>query len=121
MKEIRAAAGERVRVIQRAFSSVPMDYRFHARPEKPGETLAGTIEVRKSRWILPGSPVTRPLEASNLVQAGFWNTFLSVYVVPGVDAVVEVEGSSVRHLPTILLISIAVVIVAAAILVMFRT
>lgn len=121
MKEIRAAAGERVRVIRRAFSSVPMDYRFHVRAAKPGETLAGTIEVRKSRWILPGSPVTRPLEASNLVQAGFWNTFLSVYVVPHVDAVVELESRSVRHLLPILLMSIAVIIVAAAMLVIFKT
>ena len=65
--------------------------------------------------------MTRPLEASTLVQAGFWNTFLSVYVEPEVDAVVELESRSIRHLPTLLLMSIAVIIVAAAMLAIFKT
>jgi hypothetical protein len=120
MKEIKAAAGERVRVIRRAFSSVPMDYRFEARAARPGQALAGTVEVRKSRWIIPGSIVALPLQASNLVQAGFWDTFVSVDVVPAVDAVITIEGKSIRHLTPILLASLAILIVAAAMLVMFR-
>ena len=121
MKEITAAAGERVAVIRRLFSSVPMDYRFEARAASPGQVLTGTVEVRKSRCIFPGSPVALPLQTSNLVQAGFWDTFVSVDVVPAVDAVITMEGKSIRHLTPIVLLAVVILIVAAAILVMFRT
>lgn len=121
MKEIKAAAGQRVRVVRRAFSSVPIDYRFQAKAAKPGETLAGTIEVRKSRWMIPGTPAPFPLHANNLVQAGFWNTFMTVDVVPAVDTVITVEGRSIRHLTLLLVLSLLIVIVAAAMLAMFGT
>ncbi|MBI3918608.1 MAG: hypothetical protein HY322_16570 [Betaproteobacteria bacterium] len=96
MKQIHAAAGKRVPVIRRAFSSIPMDYRFSARAAIPGETLGGTVEIRKSRWILPGSPANLPLQPSNIVSAGFWNTFVSVDVIPEVDAIV---GFQLNRLP----------------------
>ena len=120
MKEIRAAAGQRVRVIRRAFSSVPMDYRFHARAAKPGETLAGTIEVRRSRWILPGSPVALALQATNVVSAGFWDTFVAADVVPGVDTIITIHGGSIRHRGALLAVALLVIVVAAAMLMMFR-
>ena len=119
MTEVKAAAGERVKVVRRAFSSVPMDYRFSARAARPGEALAGTVELKKSRWILPGSLASFPLQERNVVKAGFWDTFMSVDVIPAVEAVITVEARSVRHLAALLGAALAVIIVAAAMLVMF--
>ena len=121
MNEIRVAAGQRVAVIRRSFSSVPLDYRFAARAEKPGQAISGIVEVRKSRWILPGAPSTQPLQAKNVVSAGFWNTFMSVDVVPEVDAMIAVEGRSLRNAGFLLVLAGVVVAAAVAILVMFRT
>jgi hypothetical protein len=120
MKEIRVAAGQRMAVVRRAFSSVPVDYRFDARAERSGEALAGVVEVRKSQWIVPGTPVQHPLEASNVVSAGMWNTFMSVDVVPAIDAIITLERRRIRYLWTLLLMSLLVVAVAAAMIVMFR-
>jgi len=120
MKEISVAAGERVAVIRRAFSSLPVDYRFSARAAKPGQALSGTVEVKKSRWILPGSPAPFPLQESNLVQAGFWDTFMSVDAIPAVDAVITVEGRSIRHVTMLLVIALVIIIAAAAMILAFR-
>jgi hypothetical protein len=117
MNQIHASAGQRVAVIRRAFSSVPMDYRFSARAAIPGETPGGTDEIRKSRWILPGSPANPPLQPSNIVSAAFWNTFVSVDIVPEVDAIVTVEGRSIRHLRWLLLSGLLVVLAAAGVMV----
>lgn len=120
MNQIHASAGQRVAVIRRAFSSVPMDYRFSARAAIPGETLGGTVEIRKSRWILPGSPANLPLQPSNIVSAGFWNTFVSIDVIPEVDAVVTVENRSIRHLNWLLLLALLVLLAAAGAMVLGR-
>jgi hypothetical protein len=114
MTEIRAAAGQRIAIIRRAFSSVPMDYRFSARAEKADQPLVGRVEIRKSRWVIPGSPATLPLQHSNVVSAGFWNTFLSVDVISEVDVVLTTERRSGRGMGVILLLAIAVVVIAAA-------
>jgi hypothetical protein len=119
MTEIKVAAGSRVSVVRRAFSSVPMDYSFSARAATPGQTVSGTVEIRKSRWIIPGSPTTRPLQENNVVSAGLWNTFMSVDVVPDVDVVIATEGRRIRNLRTILLLAVVVVAIAAAMVVAF--
>ena len=119
MRQIEAKAGQRVVVIRRAFSSVPMQYRFEARAARPGQAISGTVEVRKSRWILPGAPSTQPLQATNVVSAGFWNTFMSVDVIPAVESVITTDGTNLRHGTVILVIAVMIVAAAAAIMVMF--
>lgn len=120
MKQIHAAAGQRVAVIRRAFSSMPVDYQFSARAVIPGETLGGIVEIRKSRWIFPGAPVKLPLQASNVVSAGLWNTFVSVDVIPEVNAVITTEGRRMRNLRPILLLALLVIALAVAMIVAFR-
>ena len=120
MKEIKATAGQRVAVIRRAFSSVPMEYRFEARAASPGQAVAGIVEIRKSRWILPGARTTQPLQPMNVVSAGFWNTFVSVDVVPAVDSVITGDRS-MRHRALILAIALLIVAAAAAIAAMFAS
>ena len=120
MAEINAVAGRRLAIIRRAFSSVPMDYAFSARAATPGQTMSGEVEIRKSRWIVPGSPVKLPLQENNVVSAGFWTTFMSVDVVPDVDVVITSERRGGRTLLPILLIALLVIAIAAAMAVAFR-
>ncbi len=114
MAEIKAKAGQRVPTIRRAFSSIPMDYVFSVSAAQPGETLSGKVEIRKSRWILPGAWTTVPLLEKNVVSAGFWNTFMSVDVVPDVDAVISTGGRGIRHLWVILLLAVLIIAMAGA-------
>ena len=120
MTDINAAAGQRVAIIRRAFSSVPMDYAFSARAATPGQTMSGAIEIRKSRWIVPGLPMKLPLQENNVVSAGFWTTFMSVDVVPDVDVVITTERRGSRKLRPILIIALLVIAIAAAMAVAFR-
>ena len=120
MDELHAACGQRVKVVRRSFSSMAMDYRFSARPVVSGGRLAGVVEVWKSRWILPGPRTSHPLEASNTVSAGFWNTFVSVDVVPDVDAVIMFERRRMRNLLPLLFVALLIVALALAIIVAFR-
>ena len=121
MDEIHAARGQRLKVIRRSFSSVPMDYRFSARAKAPGDRLAGVVEIRKSRWIIPGPSTAHPLQATNVVSAGFWNTFVSVDVIPNVDAVITIEGRGVRNLRPLLLVALLIVALAISFIVGFGT
>lgn len=121
MTDIHVKAGERVTVIRRAFSSVPMDYRFSAKAAAPGQALAGRVEVKKSSWIIPGPPQASPLLENNTVSAGMWTTFMTVDVIPDVDAIINTGGRGIRGLRFIALLVLMVVVVAAAMVVMFRT
>ena len=121
MDEIRASRGQRVKVVRRSFSSLPMDYRFSARASVPGERLAGVVEIRKSRWIVPGPRTAHPLRAANVVSAGFWNTFVSVDVVPDVDAVITIEGRRARNLRALLVAALLIAALAASLVVVFGT
>ncbi|MEQ1774203.1 MAG: hypothetical protein ABL891_10525 [Burkholderiales bacterium] len=119
MANINAAAGRRVAIIRRAFSSVPIDYAFSATAAAPGQSVSGTVEIRKSRWIIPGSPVTLPLQEHNVVSAGLWNTFMSVDVVPAVDVVITTGEWNIRNLRVILLLAVVIVAMAVAVVVVY--
>ena len=115
MTKIDAVAGKRVAIIRRAFSSVPLHYRFSAKPAVPGQALSGSVEVKKSRWILPGPLEKHSLQENNVVTAGMWNTFMSVDVVPDVDIVITMEGWRLTRDIIPLLIAAAIVMAAAMI------
>ena len=115
MTEIKAKAGQRVPIIRRAFSSVPMDYVFSVSVAQIGKTLSGKVEIRKSRWILPGALTTVPLLEKNVVSAGFWNTFMSVDVLPDVDALIFTGGRGIRNLWAILLLAVLIIAMAGAV------
>jgi hypothetical protein len=119
MDEIHASRGQRIRVVRRSFSSVPLDYRFSARPAVPGEPLAGIVEVRKSRWIFPGPRTSHPLPVTNVVSAGFWNTFVSVDAVPDVDAVITLEQQRALNLRPLLFVALLIAAFALAMIVAF--
>ncbi|MEL6131341.1 MAG: hypothetical protein AAFR24_15575 [Cyanobacteria bacterium J06627_3] len=94
MQEIQIAAGCKTRIIRRQFSSLVTTYTFDVAPVIQNNHLAGTVEIKGSNWIFP-KPVQRmPLQPSNVVTAGFWDTFFSVYVFPEVDVVISLPSKS---------------------------
>lgn len=119
MRDITAVVGQRVAVIRRAFSSVPIDYRFSARVAVPGQVLSGSVEVRKSRWLFPGTPATFPLLENNVVSAGLWNTFMMVDVTPNVDVVITTDSWRISGTRVFLIVLALVVALSVAGIVMF--
>ena len=79
-KIIRVRSGEKVTIFRRTFSSVPIDFHFHASALDGGQP-DGEIEIRGSEWIFPKQPISRPLQKDNVVHAGFWDTFFTVSVI----------------------------------------
>ncbi len=121
MTKINAVAGERVAIIRRAFSSAPLDYRFSAKAAVAGQALRGSVEVKKSHWIMPGPLEKLPLAENNVFSAGMWNTFMSVDVVPDVDVVIDIEGWSLggRGAMRLLVFAVIVVVASVAVVLMF--
>ncbi len=112
MKAIQIAAGCKTRIIRRQFSSLATTYMFDVVPASPNDNLAGTMEIKGSDWIFP-KPVKRvPLQPSNRVTAGVWDTFFSVYVIPEVDVVVTLPSKSLGSLPWLLGLLLVVIVVA---------
>lgn len=74
-------AGESRVVVNRQFSSVPMDYRFYAESTADTSTAPiGTIEIVRRKVLASEMPEIRDLLAENIVSAGFWDTFVKVTV-----------------------------------------
>ena len=114
MKEIQIPAGCKTRIIRRQFSSLAMTYTFDAVPTHQDTYLTGTVEIKGSNWIF-SKPVKRiPLQLSNTVMAGVWDTFFSVYVIPEVDVVITVPSKSFGK--WLWVVGMAVVVVAIAVL-----
>ena len=112
MREIQIAAGCKTRIIRRQFSSLVTTYTFDVAPVIQTNHLVGTVEIKGSNWIFP-KPVQRmPLQPSNLVTAGFWDTLFSVYVFPEVDVVISLPSKSFGGLlwvigPMVLIVAVA--------------
>lgn len=117
MKEIQIAAGRKTRIIRRRFSSLAMTYTFDAFPMRQDTYLTGTVEIKGSDWIFPKPAKRMPLQSSNTVMAGVWDTFFSVYVIPEVDVVITMPSKSFGGLPWV----IGMVVMVAAIALLLLT
>lgn len=81
---IFVAAGEKIELFSRSFSSVPMDYEFNAKAVG-SLPLSGQLEIQ-SKQILFSVPVkTNELKSVNHFKASFLDTFMRVYVVADCD------------------------------------
>lgn len=93
-KTIKIKTGERVKVINRSFSSVSMTYKFQAQPMDSNK-LDGEIELAV-RHLFFAQPVKYyPLEETNEIKAGLWDTFVNVYITANSD--LEITGLK-KHL-----------------------
>lgn len=114
MKEIQITAGCKTRIIRRQFSSLSTVYTFKVIPTIQDSYLAGTVEIKGSDWIFPKPAQRIPLQSSNTVVAGVWDTFFSVYVLPEVDVVVTMPSKSFGGLLWLMGLALVVVVVAIA-------
>lgn len=112
--DIAIAAGQRTEVYRRNFSSIPATICFEARTVAEGASLDGSIEVQGSNWVFSKAPVATPLQASNCVEKGYWDTFYSVYVTAETDVVVTVEKQPGTSWLLILLLALVVIALAAS-------
>ena len=112
MKEIQIAAGCKTRIIRRRFSSLAMTYTFDAFPTRQDNYLTGIVEIKGSDWIFPKPAKKIPLQSSNTVMAGVWDTFFSVYVIPEVDVVITMPSKSFGGLLWVIGMVVIVVVVA---------
>ncbi len=88
-KTIKIKASERVKIINRSFSSVSMKYKFQAQP-LGSDKLDGEIEIAVRQVFFAQAIKRYPLEEANEVEAGLWDTFVSVYVTANSD--LEITG-----------------------------
>jgi hypothetical protein len=76
-----------------------------------GTSPDGEVEVQGSHWIFRKPPLTQPLQADNVVHAGFWDTFFSVAVIAHAD--IEVTFPKRRlHLASWIVWAVVLVILA---------
>lgn len=118
MKEIRIAAGCKTRIIRRQLSSMASTYTFNAAPIIENGYLAGTIEIKGSDWIFPKPSKKVPLEASNIVTVGVWETFFAVYIIPEVDVLITLPSESFGIWLWLIVLVAAVVVVIAITLIL---
>ena len=116
MKEATVPAGESQVVVRRQFSSMPMEYRFTARSAEAGREPAGTVEIKRSKIFSSPPPETVPLQAENVVTAGFWDNHVTVTVHAEEDVVVASDRLPGRSFLPILLVALVVVIIAGAVI-----
>ncbi len=56
-----------------------------------GSEVVGEVMEKRSSWIFPNPPTTRPLMAVMSFERGWWNTFYSVRVKPTCDVIAHIE------------------------------
>jgi hypothetical protein len=111
-RTIQIPGGVRTLVFRRRFSSIPQTIRFEADP------AGGTIERIGSKWVLGRTRSTQPLQTSNEISKGYWDTFFEIYVTP--DRPVRLTIDRPRMARLLLIASLVLVVVAVAAVVMFR-
>ena len=109
------AAGQRVRIARRNFSSVSTIIEFGAEPIQPGDRVSGTVERLGSRWILGRTHTQTPLLGVNRVHKAFWDTLFDVYVTPDIDVEITTPRSSLRLPVVVIVLAVAVVLTAVAV------
>lgn len=114
-KTIEIKAGQKATIFSRNFSSMPSTYQFHARA-LDGGGLAGELEVQGSQWIFRKPPTRQPLQAQNMVDAGYWDTFFRVSVIAHRDLEISVPGPKFPFLRWLIWLGALFVIIAGVVL-----
>jgi hypothetical protein len=110
MRQITIPAGERTRVFQRRFSSIPQEVAFTV----TGDRISGKVERIGSRWILGRTRSEQPLAPVNRLRKGYWDTFYEVFVVSDYPVVVEVARPRMARL--VLVLALVVLVAAVAVI-----
>lgn len=105
-------AGERVEVINRRFSSVPMVYEFSAEP-KDGDVLSGEVEIEVKKTLFSRPSQTVALQRNNVIKASMWDTFVKVSVTAGYDLQLTIPNRQLKSSRIIVWLVLLVVLIAA--------
>ena len=113
-KTISLKSGETVKLFTRQLSSVPIHYRFQAQAVGT-HSLKGTVNVVGRQLVFRKPDVTIPLKEVNVVEAGYWDTFLAVYVTAETDLEIIYKQTGLQFAGWIIALVAVIVIVAIAI------
>ncbi|MGF1459423.1 MAG: hypothetical protein ACFBSG_10395 [Leptolyngbyaceae cyanobacterium] len=115
VKQIHLQAGDTSIIYRRSFSSLPTTIHFEVAAADMSAPL-GLIEVRGSTWILAHPPKTQPLQFTNSIKVGFWDTFFAIAVTAHTDITITLSGRPTGLSPLIGVAAIAVVAVIAVLM-----
>lgn len=90
MAEFEVRAGERSKVFSRFSSSLIQTITIDVE-SADGGPVSGTLEVRGSRWLFAKPPEEWPLQATQRVEKGYWDTRFAIFVTADRDARVTVH------------------------------
>ena len=90
MADFDVSAGERTKVFSRFSSSLVQTITIDVE-SVDGRPVSGTLEVQGSRWLFDKDPEVRPLQATQRVKKGYWDTRYAIYVTADRDAHVTVH------------------------------
>jgi hypothetical protein len=89
MAEFEVRAGERTKVFSRFSSSLVQTITIDV-VSVDGRPVSGTLEVQGSKWLFDKPAEVRPLQATQQVKKGYWDTRYAIYVTSDRDATVTV-------------------------------
>ena len=88
-RTVKCPAGQWTAIFDHAFVQLPNAWTVSF-AAADGGTVAGEVMEKRSSWIIPNPPTTRPLVSVMAFQRGWWNTFYSVRVKPTSDVIAQI-------------------------------
>ena len=88
-RTVTCPAGQWTAIFDHAFVQLPRAWVVAFAAVDGGE-VAGEVAEKRSSWIFPNPPTTRPLVAAMSFERGWWNTFYSVRVKPTRDVIAQI-------------------------------
>ena len=89
-RTVKCPAGQWTAIFDHAFVQLPRAWTVSFASVADGGVVAGEVLEKRSSWVFPNPPVTRPLAAIMSFQRGWWNTFYSVRVKPARDVIAHI-------------------------------
>jgi hypothetical protein len=115
-KTVKLIAKQRTKIFSRKFSSVPMEYEFSVKPIN-SQALSGQVDVEISRTIFKNTNYQLPLQEKHVIKAGFWDTFMDVYVTADDDIEVELPKRRMGSKPVIIGLILVVLALASILMI----
>ena len=91
-RTVKCPAGQWTAIFDHAFVQLPRTWTVSFVVAAADDSLiAGEVMEKRSSWIFPNPPMTRPLVAVMSFERGWWNTFYSVRVKPTRDVIAHIR------------------------------
>jgi hypothetical protein len=90
-RTMKCPAGQWTTIFDHAFVQLPRAWTVSFAAAADGDVVAGEVMEKRSSWIFPNPPTTRPLADIMSFERGWWNTFYSVRVKPTHDVIAHIR------------------------------